>query len=195
MSMPTASDQMHEPGLSPELESRIGRIVGAVAAFLAVAGGLLLLFLVAMTVISITGRAFVGVFHFAPLNRLGPVPGDFEMVSAGCAVAVCAFLPWCQYRRGHVTVDVFITPLSGRWKAVLSLVGNVLMTVAAVLIAWRMQLGLADKLSYNETTMILEMPVWYGYAGAVVGLWVFALTSLYTVWRSINEIAAGREGP
>jgi TRAP-type C4-dicarboxylate transport system permease small subunit len=147
-----------------------------------------------MTVISITGRALVGVFDFYPFDRFGPVPGDFELVSAGCAVAVCAFLPWCQLNRGHVTVDVFLSAASERTKAVLTLVGNILMTVATILIAWRIQLGLADKLSYNETTMILQMPVWYGYAGAVAGLWIFALTSAYTVWRSINEVAVGREG-
>jgi TRAP-type C4-dicarboxylate transport system permease small subunit len=195
MSNPTNSGPAAgSPGLAPDLEARIGRIIRAIASVMALLGGLLLLVLVVMTVISITGRAFVGVFDFPPLDRLGPVPGDFEMVSAGCAVAVCAFLPWCQLNRGHVTVDVFITPLSDRVKAVLTLIGNILMTGATILIAWRLQLGLADKLSYNETTMILEMPVWYGYAGAVVGLWAFALTSAYTVWRSINEVAAGHEG-
>ncbi|WP_436637187.1 TRAP transporter small permease [Microbaculum sp. FT89] len=188
-----ARDAESIPGLAPGLEAGVGRIVRAITATLALLGGLLLLALVVMTVVSITGRALVGVFDFFPFDRLGPVPGDFELVSAGCAVAVSAFLPWCQLNRGHVTVDVFLTRLGDRTKAALTLVGNVLMTGAAVLIAWRLQLGLVDKLSYNETTMILQMPVWYGYAGAAVGLWVFAATSLYTVWRSINEVAAGRE--
>lgn len=182
------------PGLAPALEAGVGRFVHAATGALALAGGLMLLALVVMTVVSITGRALVGVFDFFPFDRFGPVPGDFELVEAGCAVAVCTFLPWCQLNRGHVTVDVFLTPLSGRVKASLTLIGNILMTGAAILIAWRMQLGLADKLSYNETTMILQMPAWYGYAGAVVGLWVFAATSAYTVWRSINEVAVGHEG-
>ncbi len=189
--MASAAD--HMPGLAPGLEAGVGRIVSAVASTLALLGGLLLLALVVMSVVSITGRALVGVFDFFPFDRLGPVPGDFEMVEAGCAVAVCAFLPWCQLNRGHVTVDVFVAAAGDRAKAVLALVGNALMTIAAAVIAWRLQLGLEDKLSYGETTMILQMPVWYGYAGAVVGLWTFAATSLYTVWRSVNEVAAGRE--
>lgn len=188
-----SSQISHEPGLAPALEAGVGRIVRKLASWLALAGGMILLALVVMTVISITGRALVGVFDFFPFDRFGPVPGDFELVEAGCAVAVCAFLPWCQLNRGHVTVDVFLTPLSDRVKAALTLVGNILMTGAAILIAWRMQLGLADKLSYSETTMILQMPVWYGYAGAVIGMWFFAATSAYTVWRSINEVAGGRE--
>ncbi len=182
------------PGLAPALEAGVGRIVRKITAAIALLGGLLLLALVVMTVVSITGRALVGTFDIFPFSEFGPVPGDFELVSAGCAVAACAFMPWCQLNRGHVTVDVFLTAMSGRTKAVLTLVGNILMTGAVVLIAWRMHLGLVDKLSYNETTMILQMPVWYGYAGATVGLWIFAVTSAYTVWRPINEVAAGREG-
>jgi TRAP-type C4-dicarboxylate transport system permease small subunit len=181
------------PGLAPALEARFGHVVATLSAALALVGGLVLLALVAMTVVSIIGRALVGSFDVFPFDRLGPVPGDFELVQAGCAVAVCAFLPWCQLRRGHVTVDVFVTRMGGRGLAVLGLIGNVLMTLAAGLIAWRLQLGLVDKLSYGETTMILQMPVWFGYAGAVFGLWAFTLVSAYTVWRSINEVAAGRE--
>ncbi len=183
-----------EPGLAPALEAGVGRAIRKVTAALALTGGLLLLVIVVMTVVSITGRALVGTIDVFPFSEFGPVPGDFELVSAGCAIAACAFMPWCQLNRGHVTVDVFLSTMSDRSKAVLTLAGNILMTVATVLIAWRMYLGLVDKLSYNETTMILQMPVWYGYAGATVGLWVFAATSAYTVWRSINEVAAGREG-
>lgn len=181
------------PGIAPLLEARVGQWVGRLAAALALAGGLLLITLVILSVVSITGRGLAGRVDISPF-RPGPIPGDFELVSAGCAVAVCAFLPWCQFRRGHVTVDVFISWLGPRGRAVLTLLGNVLMTATVAFIAWRMQLGLADKMRYGETTMILQMPVWYGYVGAVVGLWAFALTSLYTVWRSINEVAAGRDG-
>jgi len=188
-----AKDTDYGSGLAPNLEATVGRVVASVTAALALLGGLLLLFIVIMTVVSIVGRALVGVFEFHPFDRLGPVPGDFELVQAGCAIAVCAFLPWCQLNRGHVTVDVAAAAAGDRAKAVLALVGNVLMTVATAVVAWRIQLGLDDKLSYGETTMILQMPVWYGYAGATFGLWVFTATSLYTVWRSINDVAAGYE--
>lgn len=185
-------DPLAPPGLAPRLEARVGVWVGRLTAALALAGGFLLLAMIAMSVVSIIGRSLAGSAGSLPF-RPGPVPGDFELVSAGCAVAVCAFLPWCQLRRGHVTVDVFVAWMSPRARAALTLAGNVLMTAATALIAWRLQLGLGDKLRYGETTMILQMPAWYGYAGAVVGLWAFTATSLYTVWRSVNEVAAGRD--
>jgi TRAP-type C4-dicarboxylate transport system permease small subunit len=174
-------------GLAPALEARVGRLIGQLSQALALAGGAALVALAALTVVSVTGRAFVKA-------GLGPVPGDFELVEIGCAFAVFAFLPWCQYRRGHVTVDVFISRAGPRTKAALSLIGNVLLTGVALLLAWRLQAGLIDKLSYDETTFILQMPVWYGYAAALLGAWLFALTAAYTVWRSLNEMLGRGEG-
>ncbi len=166
-----------ESGLAPRLEARIGRWLGAYAAGLGVFGGLVLILVIVITVVSVVGRSLFG----------KPVEGDFELVSAGCALAVFAFLPWCQFRRGHVTVDVFFMRASPRTIAFTSLVGNILMTAAAALIAWRLQAGMIDKAAYLETTFILRLPVWWGYAGSLVGAWSFALVSLYTVWRSYNE--------
>ena len=50
-------------------------------------GAAVLTALAALTVASIAGRALSGF-------GLGPVPGDFELVEAGTALAVFAFLPW-----------------------------------------------------------------------------------------------------
>ena len=175
------------PGaVAPHMQRRAGLLVERMSRSLALAGGVALVALAALTVISVTGRAFV---KFG----LGPIPGDFELVEAGCAFAVFSFLPWCQFRRGHVTVDVFIVWLPPPARTGLSLIGNILLTAVAFILAHRLQAGLIDKLSYNETTFILEMPVWYGYALAVLGAWLFFLVGAYTVWRSWNEMCGDFE--
>lgn len=174
------------PGLAPELESRIGAWIGQLARWLALFGGVILASLAVLTVVSVTGRSLV----FA---GLAPVPGDFELVEAGCAVAVFSFLPWCQYRRGHVTVDILANAFPGRLRIALGLIGNILLTLAAALITWRMAAGLGEKMRYGETTFILGMPVWYGYALGMIGAVLFIIVCLYTVWRSVNELMAGRE--
>ena len=46
-----------------------------------------------MSVASIVGRALSGLGL-----GLGPVPGDFELVEAGTALAVFCFLPWCHLK-------------------------------------------------------------------------------------------------
>ena len=62
-----------------------------------------------------------------------------------------------------------------------------------LLLAVRLFPGVLDKFRYGETTFILEMPVWWGFAAGSVGAWTFVIVSLYTVWRSFNEFIAGGE--
>ncbi len=144
------------------------------------AGGGVLIAVLAVTVISIVGRGLI----FA---GLGPIPGDFELVEAGTAFAVLTFLPICQFHRGHVTVDLFLTRAGPRANATIDVVANLLMTGAAGILTWRMILGMLDKRSYGETTFILQFPVWWSYAAALAGAAVFTVVCAYTVWRSLKE--------
>lgn len=163
----------------------LARLVRRVAHGMALLGGGVLVLLTVLTVVSVIGRNlnFLG---------LGPIPGDFELVEAGAAFAVFAFLPWCQLNRGHVTVDLFLSRLGRRRNAAVDVATNLLMTVAATVVAWRLFLGLLDKQSYGETSFILQFPLWWGYSASFVGAVVFALVSAWTVWRSLGE-AAGRD--
>lgn len=171
-------------GIAPAAEAAVGRIIGALAKLMALAGGVILSALAVMSVVSIIGRAFSRL-------GLGPVPGDFELIEAGCAVAIFAFLPWCQFRQGHVTVDLLASYLP-RWLwATLAVIGNSAMSLIALIIGWQLWHGFLDKLAYHETSMILEMPIWWGYAAGVVASVVFVLTCFYTAWRSLNEAIAG----
>lgn len=173
-------------GVFPGAERAVGRAIGAVAHALALVGGILFTALAVLTTVSIVGRGFV----FA---GLGPIPGDFELVEAGTAIAVFAFLPWCQLKRGHVTVEVLVARFPPRVRAFLGLVGNLALTVAAVLIAWRMWAGMTDKFRFGETTMILRFEIGWAYAFAMVGAIAFAVTAAYTVWRSLNETIRGED--
>jgi len=84
--------------------------------------------------------------------------------------------------------------LPARVWAYLAVMGNLTMSVIAVILAWQLWLGFLDKLAYGETSMILQMPIWWGYAAGVVGAGVFVLACFYTVWRSFNDAMSGAEG-
>lgn len=151
---------------------------------LAILGGLVLVAITVLTVVSITGRAFVR-------QGLGPIPGDFELVEAMTAFAVFAFLPWCQLRRAHATVDVFTSFLSDGVNRVIDLVSEVLMTGVIVLVAWRLWYGMLDKIRYQETTFILQFPVWWGFAAAMAAVAVGVVVSFYMVAIRLQEVVAG----
>lgn len=161
------------------------RLIHRLAAALALAGGLVLIAMTVLTVASVSGRALI------PLG-LDAVPGAYELVELGSAFAIFAFLPWCQLNRGHVTVDLVMNAVGFRGNRLADLSANLLMTAAAGVLAWRLWLGMLDKQRYGETTYILGLPLWIGYAAAAVGAVLFVIVSAYTVWRSAAEWRAGR---
>lgn len=128
----------------------------------AVFGGLALCALTLMIVISVSGRALIGI-------GLGPIPGDFELAEVATAIAVFYFMPWCYLRGGHATVDLLYMHLP-RWvqRSVVT-VSDVLMLGVWLVLSWQLWLGMLEKLEYQETTFILQMPIWWAYAFCVVG--------------------------
>jgi TRAP-type C4-dicarboxylate transport system permease small subunit len=151
---------------------------------LAILGGLVLVAITLLTVVSITGRAFVR-------QGLGPIPGDFELVEAMTAFAVFSFLPWCQLRRAHATVDVFTSFLPDRVNRVIDLLTETLMTLVMILLAWRLWYGMMDKIRYQETTFILQFPVWWGFAAAMCAIVVGVVVSVYMTVVRAHEVFAG----
>lgn len=164
----------------------IARLIHKAALLLALAGGIALIAMTLLTVVSITGRGFIWL-------GLGPVPGAYELVEMGAAFAVFCFLPWCQLQRGHVTVDLFMAPLGRRANLMADLAGNLLLTAASAVIFWRLWLGMADKQTYGETSFILGIPLWIGYAAAAVGAVLFVLASALTVSDCIRALLGQRE--
>jgi TRAP-type C4-dicarboxylate transport system permease small subunit len=161
----------------------IDRAVERLALAIALLGGLVLIAVMLITVASVIGRALIGL-------GLRPVPGDYELVEAGTAFAVFAFLPLCQLRRGHVTVDLFLARAGRRANAAVDLLANLAMTAVAAVIAWRLHAGLLDKLAFGETTFILRFPLWWSYTAALVGAAAFVLVCAWSVTRSWRELVA-----
>lgn len=126
-------------------------------------GGVILVILAIMSTLSIAGRALAGLGF-----GLGPIPGDFELVEVGTAVAVFCFLPWCYLRNGHATVDLLWNMYPAGLQRVLLILGDTLMLVIWVLLIWRLAVGAMGYRETEETTFILQFPVWWGYAVSVI---------------------------
>jgi len=186
---------------------RIDRAVHKIAYLTALLGGLVLSALMLMTTISIIGRELGAMGHRLlrtesgflhslgeAINSVGfaPLPGDFELVSVGMAFCIFAFLPWCQIRRGHVTVDIFLSKVGTRTNYLIDVIANALMTAAIAVVSWGIYAGMLDKMAYNETSFILQFPIWWAFAACLVGSIIFTLICLYTVWRSLREYRSGR---
>jgi hypothetical protein len=124
-------------------------------------GAFVLVLLAAMSVMSIAGRALSGL-------GLGPVPGDFELVEAGTALAVFCFLPWPHLKRGHAVVDLLWRAYPAPLRRALEVAADALMLGVWVLLVWRMGLAMLDYRANGEVTFILQFPVWWGYAASMI---------------------------
>jgi TRAP-type C4-dicarboxylate transport system permease small subunit len=175
------------------------------ARFFARLGGLALVALIILTCLSIAGRSLNGILHadwlqsIAPslasglLNLgVGPINGDFELVEAGMAFAIFSFLPLCQLQGAHASVDIFTSSLPMRANRTLRMVVDVVFAAVIVLIAWQLFEGMQSKLRSGQTTLLLQYPVWWGYAASLLSAVVAAIVSVYVAGRRVVETFTGK---
>ena len=162
----------------------LSRAVDALARAVALAGGLVLIGVIVATCISIAGRSLVGLGL-----GLGPISGMFDWTEIGVGFAIFCFLPWCHLARGHASVDLFQPAYPPLLNRVLDVAIDVAMLVVAIIIAWRLYLGMLDKQRYGETTFIAQVPVWTAYAAGLVGAVAFVIVAAFCVLRSGRALA------
>ena len=160
----------------------MNKIIYGLSRAMAWLGAVVLTLIALMSVVSIIGRALSGL-------GLGPVPGDFELVEAGTALAVFCFLPWCHLKGGHAVVDMLWNSYPPAMQRVLMVLTDALMFVVWALLVWRMSVAMGEYRHNNEVTFILQMPVWWGYAAsmpaAVIGVVAYG-------WRLLESLGLAK---
>jgi TRAP-type C4-dicarboxylate transport system permease small subunit len=157
---------------------------------LALAGGFVLIAIIALTCYSIIGRALI------PLDiGIGPLRGIYDMTEIGMAAAIFAFLPWAQISEAHARVDLFHWAIPKPVDRMLDLLFNAAMTAVAGFGTHRLYLGMQDKLAYGETTLIAQIPVWQGYAAGLVGACGFVIVAGFCTLRAARRLAGYEDLP
>lgn len=155
-----------------------GRRLHTLCRAFALAGGTLFIVLIAMSLISIVGRKLFSM----------PVPGDFETLQMGSAVAAATFFAYGQMTDGHVRVDFFTNWLPTRVTAGLDCLAALLMSAVATLVAWRTTAGAISSYESGESSLILGWPGWISIALIVPCFILFALSALYIAGRRFRLV-------
>ena len=153
----------------------LDRLRWAIKAWALLGGGVLVA-LVLMTVASVFSGLLIG----------QPIAGDFELVEMGVAIAVFAFLPFCQLERANVTADIFTQNASPRARSWMALMGSVAAILFSCLLLWRMSAGMVDYLTYDEFTAILGIPIWYAFLPILLSLVLLCSAALLTLGEDIK---------
>ena len=146
-----------------------GRMLLAACKYLAIAGGLVFVALVVMSIVSITARKLIS----------APVPGDVEILQMCAAFASSCFFAYCHLINGDVKVDFFTHNLAPRKVHTMDAFGSLLVCLFGALIAWRTAAGAFAIKEVGETSAILGWPVWIAQALMVPGFALLAAAGFY----------------
>lgn len=164
-------------------------------------GGGLLLLIAGVTAVN------VGAFGLDRLARLvghdiGGLVGYEDFVALAVGAAVPMFLPYCQCRRGHLTVDLLADQLAHwgaaglagwfrRWSDRLA---AVLVAGAALFLAWWMVQGMIESRGDGAESRVLGWPVWPFFVPGIVSLGLWALVALVQLFEPAGTLAEAGDG-
>jgi TRAP-type C4-dicarboxylate transport system permease small subunit len=152
------------------------RLLEGITASWALLGGLILIAIVLVTVTN------AGAFAFDRVARLfggavGALPGYEDFVRLAISAAALMLLPYCQYKRGHVAVDLFMARAPRRLQRLLDLLTSALMAGLAAFLAYWMVLGLLETRADGSLSRVLGWPEWPFYLPGVVSLVLWAMVA------------------
>jgi TRAP-type C4-dicarboxylate transport system permease small subunit len=161
------------------------RVLELLAKASAVAAGVLLTVITLMTCASIIGRNTTG----------WTIVGDFELSGSAAGAAIALFMPWCQWRRGHIIVDFFTTRASAATQGQLDRLGAALMALVMGLMTWRSAIGGISAWKSQAGSMMLGFPEWIVYAGIVPALALATLIAAVQAVHGFDSFDAARGEP
>ncbi len=181
------------------------KFVERLARLMAILGGLVLTALVVLTCVSVLGRGLNTFGHSEMLTSLsqgvadaliatgvGPITGDFELVEAGIAFSIFAFLPIAQLHGAHATVDIFANSFPRRLNQFLVTFWEIALSALILLITWRLFVGMQGKMSNGETTFLLQFPVWWAYGASFIAALASSVIAIYCAIARVLDLLTGR---
>lgn len=172
---------MSDTSAEPEMDAARPRaMLERATGMVAIGGGLLALAVAGLATASVVMRWLLG----------APIEGDFEYVKMATAVAVFAYLPYTQARRGNIMVDTFSQWLSPRARHVVDGIWDIAYGALISFIAYCLAFGLIDSWNSGETTMQRQIPLWPSIA---VSFALCAVLAAVAVLSGVSEMrrAAG----
>jgi TRAP-type C4-dicarboxylate transport system permease small subunit len=143
----------------------------------ALGGGFLLLGAVGVTSASVI-RGLFGT----------PILGDSEVVELLLGVAVVLCMPLCEMRGVHVLVDFFTQKLPPRATGTLDAAMRAVVALVVAILAWRLAVGGIGMWERERDTMFLQLPYWWGYAAATLGMVAWTLCAGFVAVEGLAKL-------
>lgn len=151
----------------------MSRTLDRLVAWWALAGGVLLL---AITLVTTTNAGAFMLDRVAGLwgRDVEGLPGYEDFVRLTVSAAALMFFPYCQLKRGHVAVDLFVRALPARTRRGLDRAWLGLTALLALFLCGWMAVGLIETRADAASSSILGWPEWPFYVPGVISLVLWA---------------------
>lgn len=136
---------------------------------MAISGGVLLIVLIIMSLISIISRKL----------GYGSLYGDIELMEAGSAVAIAAFFPYCTLMAEHLKVDFFTNRLSTQTRRRIDGLCDLLLGMVSLMLTVYTAASVIETWHSQEVTPLVSLPLWLPVMLLLPGLGLMALAGLY----------------
>ena len=143
--------------------------------FFALIGGMLLLFILFITLLNIIGRKF----GF-------PISGDFEIVELSMATIIFLFLPYCQMKKANISIKTFTKKFNTKVNIFLDFSGTVMLGALGLLFAWRILFGGIDYYNFNDQTMVLQIPKFIVFIPVTISSFLLVIVCAYEAMSIFN---------
>ena len=143
------------------------------AALWALLGGTLVLAIVLVTTTNAAAFALDRVARWFDAS-VPALPGYEDFVRLTISAAALMFLPYCQARRGHITVDLFVRRLPAAARRLLERIALVATAGLALFLGYWMAVGLVETRQDNALSRVLGWPEWPFYAPGALSLILWA---------------------
>lgn len=152
----------------------------------ALLGGVGLLLIVGATAFN------VGAFAVDKIARnfggsVGAFPGYEDFVRLMVSAAVLMLFPYCQLRRGHVAVDIFVERMPRAVQRAIDAVSLIGMTVLALFLLYWMVIGMVETRADQAVSRVLGWPEWPFYVPGLISLALWALVAASDAGRTLRS--------
>jgi TRAP-type C4-dicarboxylate transport system permease small subunit len=154
----------------------------------ALAAGLLMFAIIAVTSTNVVAFALDRIARLYDSNVSG-LPGYEDFVYLVISCAALMFLPYCQLRKGHVAVDLFVKAFPRRVRVAIEALSLAGMVALAVFLSVLMVYGMLETRSDHAVSRVLGWPVWPFYLPGIVSLALWAATAAMLC----RDVVSGRD--
>ena len=178
--------QREETSFAISAHDKFSTVIARLAEAWAVAGGVVLLLIMAVTSLNTIGFAADRLAQIVGV-RVSGLPGYEDFVTLAVAVAALTFLPYCQAQRGHVQVDLLGRLLSPSWRFALDWVWTATAFALSLFLAVWLFYGMLETRADRVLSPVLAWPVWLFYLPGIISLALWALVSA-------SQLSVARDG-